>query len=284
MRDYFVGLVLYVNKFFPEKKHPFNIKKNWVLDLNYTDYEYDNTKELLNQYKPFFDLNKFRWKKVLDLWCWGWGKSIYIAEKYDCEVIWIDLNLNFLKQANLKIKELNLENKVSYMQESALGMNFSDSSFDIIIMSDVLEHIPNTELLFNEIHRVLKKWWYILFDFAPYYHYFWHHIWDTIKIPWLHLLTTDYFIVLLYKRSLVWLADSDKRLDLRIWLDKDKKESFTYLNKISRKKFEKILEKNIGNFEKNRVKYFMIKNLDFLSYLPFFREVFIRHIVWVLKK
>jgi ubiquinone/menaquinone biosynthesis C-methylase UbiE len=40
---------------------------------------------------------------------------------------------------------------------SALDMTFKNESFDIIIMSDVLEHIPNTEKLFEEVFRVLKK-------------------------------------------------------------------------------------------------------------------------------
>jgi ubiquinone/menaquinone biosynthesis C-methylase UbiE len=40
---------------------------------------------------------------------------------------------------------------------SALEMNFKDQEFDFILMSDVLEHIPNTEVLMNESLRVLKK-------------------------------------------------------------------------------------------------------------------------------
>ena len=55
---------------------------------------------------------------------------------------------------------------------NALNMEFSDNKFDIILMSDVLEHIPQTQVLINEALRVLKPGGKILFDFAPYYHYF----------------------------------------------------------------------------------------------------------------
>lgn len=51
-------------------------------------------------------------------------------------------------------------------------MSFEQETFDVIIMSDVLEHIPETEKLFSEVYRVLKKGGVVLFDFAPYYHYF----------------------------------------------------------------------------------------------------------------
>lgn len=50
-------------------------------------------------------------------------------------------------------------------------MTFEENSFDMILMSDVLEHIPNTQKLISEAIRVTKKSGKILFDFAPYYHY-----------------------------------------------------------------------------------------------------------------
>jgi hypothetical protein len=152
-------------------------------------------------------------------------------------------------------------------------------------MSDVLEHIPNTQLLFDEMFRILKKWWIILFDFAPYYHYFWHHLWDTIQIPWIHIFFTDKFLIKLYKKSVTGLTDADSRIKLRIWND-NWKEVFDYLNKINRKKFEKIawrfISKNkICNYD---IKYFMLRDFNFLSKLPLLREIFIRHIVWYIKK
>jgi hypothetical protein len=153
-------------------------------------------------------------------------------------------------------------------------------------MSDVLEHIPNTEKLFEEVFRVLKKWWIILFDFAPYYHYFWHHIWDTIRIPWLHLFTTEKFRIKLYKESVKNYPDSNKRISLRIWVNQDWKESFDYLNRISRKNFENVIKlyKNKWYFSESKIKYFMLKGKSFLSRLPILREVFIKHILWFIIK
>jgi ubiquinone/menaquinone biosynthesis C-methylase UbiE len=39
---------------------------------------------------------------------------------------------------------------------SALEMDFNENEFDLVLMSDVLEHIPETEKLLKEVHRVTK--------------------------------------------------------------------------------------------------------------------------------
>lgn len=36
-------------------------------------------------------------------------------------------------------------------------MQFKDNEFDYVLMSDVLEHIPKTDILLKESLRVLKK-------------------------------------------------------------------------------------------------------------------------------
>jgi len=284
MQNNLIKLFLLLNKVFPRKDHPFNNSKNGVLDLNYTDFEYKNTKNVLDMYSKLVDLSILKNKKILDLWCGWWWKAIFIAKHYDSEVVGVDMNLTFLKEAKEKIKQEKLENLVSFKQEDALNTSFDDEEFDIIIMSDVLEHIPHTKDLFKEINRILKSRWVILFDFAPYYHYFWHHIWDTIRIPWLHLFTSEKFRIGLYKQSVKDLPDWQKRIDLRIWLDNNWQESFTYLNNIKRKDFEKILCEEKMNYKDVKIDYKMLKNLTFLSKIPLLREVFIKHIIWYIKK
>jgi ubiquinone/menaquinone biosynthesis C-methylase UbiE len=46
---------------------------------------------------------------------------------------------------------------VLFVEMDALNMEFNDNEFDFILMSDVLEHIPNTKVLISESLRVLKK-------------------------------------------------------------------------------------------------------------------------------
>ncbi len=285
MRKLFIQCILKVNTLFPKKNHPFDLLENWVSDMNYTQFEYDHAEQLLNQYRNFIDLKELQGKKILEIGSgWGW-KIIYIAQKYNAKSIWIDLNQHFLSQANKKSQELWVDNQVEFLEMDALNMDFPDNTFDIVLMSDVLEHIPQTQKLIWEVLRVTKKWWKILFDFAPYYHYYGHHIWDRINIPWIHVFFTDNFMADLYEASLDWFPDKEKRLDLRVSQIANKRV-FTYLNKISRKKFENIISKyeEMWVFENCTISYFMLKNIDFFSKIPIIREIFIRHIVWVLKK
>ena len=285
MKKLFIQWILKINRLFPKKDHPFDMLENGVSDMNYTDFEYNHSPELLRQYKDFINLEELQGKKILEIGSgWGW-KIIYIAQKYNAQAIWIDLNQHFLSQATTKSQELWVQNQVEFLEMDALNMDFWDNSFDIVIMSDVLEHIPQTERLVSEVHRVTKKWWKILFDFAPYYHYYGHHIWDRINIPWIHVFFTDNFMADLYEASLDWFPDKEKRLDLRVSQIANKRV-FTYLNKISRKKFENIISKyeEMWVFENCTISYFMLKNIDFFSKIPIIREIFIRHIVWVLKK
>lgn len=303
MQDFFINIILKINKrYFFKKSHPFNTAKDWTLNLNYSDFEYSHVWELLSSYEKLNPLaplsggidKVLRNKAVLEVGCWGWGKAVYIAEKYDSKVVWIDISDNFLNQANKFAIEKWVSNSVSFYNKSATNSWFNDEEFDIIIMSDVIEHIPNTEKLFDEALRLLKKWWIILFDFAPYYHYFWHHLWDTIQVPWIHMLFTDKFLIKLYKCSVKDLIDWNNRVNLRIWKNPhpnplliwEEIEQFDYLNKISRKEFEKIIKNFVSyNDIKNfNIKYFILKDMNFISKLPLLREVFIRHIVWYIKK
>lgn len=286
MNNLLINIFLKINKIFPHKYHPFDDLKNGISDMNYTDFEYNHCSELLEQYNDFTDLSQLKGKKILEIWCGWWGKLIYISEKYNCKSVWIDLNLHFLWEAKNKSKLHGVQDKVEFFEMDALNMDFQDNRFDYILMSDVLEHIPNTKQLIEESLRVLKKWWKILFDFAPYYHYFGHHMWDTIQIPWLHVFTTESFRVSLYKHSVKHLPDADKRIDLRLWMNESWKQSFTYLNKITRKEFENIVNEceQMWSFSSCTIKYFMLKNINIFWYVPILRETFIRHIVWVIVK
>jgi len=67
------------------------------------------------------------------------------------------LNEVFLKQASDKATEKGVEDKTEFLHEDAHNTSFKNESFDIIILSDVIEHIPDTEKLFNECYRILKK-------------------------------------------------------------------------------------------------------------------------------
>jgi len=97
---------------------------------------------------------------VLDLGC-GEGRhviSAYLEEEVTS--IGVDLCLDDLKTTAEKFEpfaeEENSEKSFNLTCASALQLPFPDNSFDKVICSEVLEHIPDYEGALKEINRVLK--------------------------------------------------------------------------------------------------------------------------------
>ena len=67
MKNILIYWFLQLNKVFPKKHHPFHDLKNGIHDINYTDFEYSHTSELLKMYKDFYDFSELKWKKILEI-------------------------------------------------------------------------------------------------------------------------------------------------------------------------------------------------------------------------
>jgi len=99
--------------------------------------------------------------RLLDLGC-GAGRHMHAAYYgARCHVVGVDLSLDDLRRAREGFGALpDMEPKsgraFSLARGTALALPFSDASFDRIICSEVLEHIPDYEGAMREIVRVLK--------------------------------------------------------------------------------------------------------------------------------
>ncbi len=98
--------------------------------------------------------------RVLDLGC---GEGRHVISAYlegDVESIGVDLCLNDLLTTQNKAADfVDSNNKAKFFALSAangMQLPFADSSFDKIICSEVLEHIPDYEAVLTEIARILK--------------------------------------------------------------------------------------------------------------------------------
>ncbi len=97
---------------------------------------------------------------VLDLGC-GEGRhviSAYLAA--DVHSIGVDLSLDDLRTTREKIAEFdepdNPAKSFGLSSANALELPFADNTFDKVICSEVLEHIPDYQGALREIERVLK--------------------------------------------------------------------------------------------------------------------------------
>ena len=98
--------------------------------------------------------------RVLDLGC-GEGRHVLSAYlEADVHSVGVDLSLDDLRATQQKFSEYadpdNPAKSFTLASANALSLPFADHSFDVVICSEVLEHIPDYRAALAEIERVLK--------------------------------------------------------------------------------------------------------------------------------
>jgi SAM-dependent methyltransferase len=112
--------------------------------------------------------------RVLDLGC-GAGRHTYAALQRGAQVVAVDLDLSSLQEVALmcaalaEVGEAPPEASAHFVRADATLLPFADHSFDRVIVSEVLEHIPQDGQAIAEIARVLDprgraaitvpRWW-----------------------------------------------------------------------------------------------------------------------------
>jgi 2-polyprenyl-3-methyl-5-hydroxy-6-metoxy-1,4-benzoquinol methylase len=90
-----------------------------------------------------------RGKKVLDVGCLG-GKLSRLIMDQNNDVWGVDVNpaaASLAERRGIRVKIANIED----------GLPFEDESFDVVNAGEVVEHLYDTKLFFDEAHRVLKE-------------------------------------------------------------------------------------------------------------------------------
>ncbi len=104
-----------------------------------------------------FKLNKG--DKILDLGC-GEGRHAITAYMLEhVHAVGVDLSFSDLKITQERFKNFDSndsEKNLSIIQANAMILPFADNTFDKVICSEVLEHIPDYKSVLKEIKRVLK--------------------------------------------------------------------------------------------------------------------------------
>ena len=93
---------------------------------------------------------------VLDVGCGLGGSARYIAEKYGCNVIGIDLTEQYIDVANKLTERVKMSDKVSFKQTSALEIPFESDNFDVIWTEHTQMNIADKRGFYGELSRVLK--------------------------------------------------------------------------------------------------------------------------------
>lgn len=118
-----------------ESKNP--LKRTMVKNLN---------KKILNYVDSIIGNKSV---KILDAGCGeGFIDKLLVNRLHNAEI----LGLEFTKEAIAIAKDTNPS--VKYVQGDICEMPFEDNTFDLVICTEVLEHLPNPEKALSELKRV----------------------------------------------------------------------------------------------------------------------------------
>lgn len=93
--------------------------------------------------------------RILVIGCGTGGNSCYLANKYGCRIVGIDIAKHMIDQAQERARALELTDLVSFQVGDAYDLDFPDNSFDValtVFVSQVLD----LQRAYPGIYRVLR--------------------------------------------------------------------------------------------------------------------------------
>ncbi|MCC5908865.1 MAG: class I SAM-dependent methyltransferase [Clostridiaceae bacterium] len=271
-----------LNKIFPLPIHPFNLQNEGV--KTYAEWQYEKGQDTLKFYLEKATIEEmFQDKVVLDIGCGAGGKTLHYASQGAKKVYGIDVVAKYEAEANDLAEKKGLKDKFQFILGDAANLPFPDNTFDTIIMNDAMEHVDKPLEVLNECYRVLKKDGRLYVNFPPYHHPFGAHLSDAIGFPWVHLFFDDKTLIATYKDLVRDLPDGDNRIDFRIAKDEKGEEYFSYINKMTIKRFHTILPQT--KYKVRHYKEVPLRNLfKPLAKAPIMKEGFVKMVVAILEK
>lgn len=277
-----VKLCKTLNKLFPLPVHPFNLQNEGK--KTYAQWQFDKGWDTIKFYlDKVTEEQMFKDKVVLDIGCGAAGKTLFYASNGVRFIYGIDIVERYEAEANLLAQEKGLSDRFKFILGDAASLPFEDNYIDVIIMNDAMEHVDNPLEVLNECHRVLKPGGRLYLNFPPYYHPFGAHLSDAIGFPWVHLFFSEDTLIKVYKSLVAPLPDGDERISFRISRDEKGREYFSYINRMTIKRFKKILGKT--DFKVHYYKEVPLRNmLKPLANIPILKECFVKMVVSILEK
>lgn len=270
------------NRIFKPVKHPFNMANNG--EMTYAEWQYTKGADTVACYKgKYYPEDMFRGKTVLDMGCGAAGKSMYYLSLGAERVVGVDIVERYEREAEAFALKLGFGRRFSFICASADDLPFPDGTFDTIIMNDFMEHVSDPEGALRESLRLIKPGGKIYINFPPYYHPFGAHMSDVIYTPWAHMFFSEKTLVKVYKELAAPLPDGAERVALRIATDAKGREYIGYINKMTIKRFKRMLRELDIKPEFYR-ELPLRPFLRFLAVFPPTREMFVKMTVCVLSK
>jgi len=103
---------------------------------------------------------------VLDVGCGVGATPIYLAKRYGCRVVGVDITEKMIARSNERLRGSGLEGKVEFRVADAQDLPFEDATFDAVIAESVLAFIDDRQATLREWMRVTKPGGYVGFTEA----------------------------------------------------------------------------------------------------------------------
>lgn len=128
-----------------------SIAEDWEEKIN----KPETNKRLRIVYKILFDGIPLKGKKFLDVGC-GLGFFAFRAGKLGAEVHGIDIGKRLVRISSKRYP------KGKFIVAPAQKLPFKSNSFDLVLCTEVIEHVNKQNKVLDELFRVLKKDGYLI--------------------------------------------------------------------------------------------------------------------------
>ncbi len=171
----------------------------------YFNQQYENSK---NYVLPFIEQAKKidENTRVMEIGC-GEGGVLKAFTERNCKVVGVDLSPERVAKAERYMQEYVDKGLARFIAKNIYDVDFEKdfaNAFDVIILKDSIEHIPDQEKIIAQLHKYLAKDGVIFFGFPPWYMPFGGHQqicknkWLS-KLPYYHLLPAGLYKWILEK-------------------------------------------------------------------------------------
>jgi SAM-dependent methyltransferase len=220
------------------------------------DQQVENSKEYV---LPFIEKTKpvKAGMKVLEIGC-GEGGVLAPFIELGCICIGVDLDEPRIALANNFFAKEVSEGKVQFLYKNVYDDDFLQqyrNAFDLIILKDTIEHIPEQEKFIPYLKNLLAERGQVFFGFPPWYMPFGGHQQVcqskiASKLPYYHILPRG-----IYKSLLKMMGEDDRTITALMEV---------YDTRITIERFEKIVNKSGFN----------VKNKQHYLFNPIYRYKF----------
>jgi len=234
---------------------------------HYAHFQFQAAGVELEYYKKYVGL---KGRKVLDVGCGLGGKSVRYA-KEGAEICAIDCKLDDVAFARNFSFLQNIQ--VDFLQSDATSLSFSDNTFDVIILNDIIEHLSKPFDVLKECFRVLNQNGVIFVNFPPFYGLKGGHLGYYLEFPWFHLFPKRFVVKRLLSKEAKegWITP-------QIVLD-----VFNSLNRMTIRKFI-ILAKKANLKIIDSCIICSLPGSKLFSHLPVVNEILADNVRFVIKK